>query len=312
MPTVNEFWQVAAQVASERGGLVVGFPGHSELPELGSALDNVLGFASPATVTVVRPSDWADWIEQVEAFYRLRPEWGRGKRGTADAKYYRVKVAELDPSVNNAFAAGSPFSTSLDIPSFGGYAAALSGFHGVTFWPRVLARIIDFLVLYFAAMLAGFLFGLILAIAAGGRPPAWLLGRVFQSHLAGFVAATLGMLAYHVICTSVHGSTLGKFLLSMQVIQEDGSPCRPKSAIIRELGYFVDGIFFGLVGYFAMREDPEHQRLGDEWADTIVCKQVQVPPAGQRSGMQFALGFLLAVAADIALLMTGWLIQMNS
>ena len=88
--------------------------------------------------------------------------------------------------------------------------------------------------------------------------------------------------------------------------------CRPKSAIIRELGFFVDGMFFGLVGYFAMREDPEQQRLGDEWGDTIVCKRAQVPSTSQKSGTQFVLGLLLGIAADIALLMTGWVIQMNS
>jgi uncharacterized RDD family membrane protein YckC len=99
----------------------------------------------------------------------------------------------------------------------------------------------------------------------------------------------------------------------MQVIQDDGSQCRPKSAIIRELGYLVDLLpFFGIVGYFAMREDPEQQRLGDEWADTIVCKRSQVPSASQRTGTQFVLGLLLGVAVDMALLMTGWLIQMNS
>jgi uncharacterized RDD family membrane protein YckC len=98
----------------------------------------------------------------------------------------------------------------------------------------------------------------------------------------------------------------------MQVVQDDGSNCRPKSAIIRELGFFVDTLFFGLVGYFAMREDPEQQRLGDEWADTIVCQRAQVPSTSQRAGTQFVLGLILGIAADIALLMTGWLIQMNS
>ena len=91
MPTVNEFWKVAAQVASERGALVVGFTKESEQPELGSAIDNVFGFAPQAPVTVISLSDWADWIEQVEAFYRLKPDWGRAKRGSADANYYRVK-----------------------------------------------------------------------------------------------------------------------------------------------------------------------------------------------------------------------------
>jgi uncharacterized RDD family membrane protein YckC len=323
MRTVNEFWKVAAQVASERGGLVVGFTKDSEQPELGSALDNVFGFVPKAPVRVISRSDWADWIEQVEAFYRLRPDWGRAKRGTADANYYRVnfdgkfegKFDEFDAPVRSTsgttFNTSAPFST-LAIPSFGGYSEPLSDFQGVTFWPRLLARVIDILVHYIAAVLAGFLFALILSIAAGGVPPARVLQRTFQNNFAAFVAGLLGLFAYNVICTSVHGSTLGKLLLSMQVIQDDGSPCRPKSAIIRELGYFVDAMFFGVIGYFAMRDDPEQKRHGDEWADTIVCKRAQVPSASRRPGTQFVLGFLLGIAADIALLMTGLLIQMNS
>ena len=331
MRTVNEFWEVAAQVSSERGGLVVGFTKDSEQPELGSALDNVFGFVPQAPVRVISRSDWADWIEQVEAFYRLRPDWGRAKRGTADANYYRVnfdvkfegkfegkvgrKVDEFDAPVRSTsgttFNTREPFST-LAIPFFGGYSEPLTGFQGVTFWPRLLARIIDLLVHYIAALLAGFLFALILAIAAGGAPPVAVLHRTFQNNFAVIVAGLLGLFAYNVICTSVHGSTLGKLLLSMQVIQDDGSPCRPKSAIIRELGYFVDALFFGLIGYYAMREDPEQKRHGDEWADTLVCKRAQVPSASRRPGMQFVLGLLLGIAADIALLMTGLLIQMNS
>lgn len=324
MPTVDEFWKVAAQVASERGGLVVGFTKDSEQPELGSGLDNLFGLALQSPATIISLSDWADWVEQVEAFYRLRPDWGRGKRGAADANYYRVKfegkfegkLNKFDGAAGSVsstlFGTSSPFSTSLDIPSFGGYAEPLSGLQGVTFWPRLLARVIDFVLHFVSASLAGILFALILTLAASGHPPPPVLERLFQPHYARIIAGVLGLVAYNVICTSISGITLGKLLLRVQVIQDDGSPCRPKSAIIRELGYFVDGMFFGLVGYFAMREDPEQQRLGDEWADTIVCKRTQVPSTSQRTGTQFVLGLLLGIAVDMALMMTGWLIQMNS
>jgi len=323
MPTVDEFWRIAALVAAERGGLVVGFTRDSDQPELGSVLDNLFGFAPQSPVTVASRSDWADWIEQVEAFYRLKPDWGRAKRGTADANYYRVKfdTTKFAPNLNEfdaplrsisstSFGGGAAYSTL--VTSFGGAAAPLSGLEGVTFWPRLAARLIDLLVHYVASFAGGFVFALILTIASGGHPPAWVLQRIFERHFIRYAAAILGWIAYNVICTSVHGSTLGKLLLRMQVVQDDGSNCRPKSAIIRELGFFVDSLFFGLVGYFAMREDPEQQRLGDEWADTIVCQRTQVPSTSQKSGRQFAVGLLFGIAADMALLMIGLLIQMNS
>ena len=125
MPTVNEFWKVAAQVAAERGGLVVGFTKDSEQPELGSALDNVFGFAPESPVTVISLSDWADWIEQVEAFYRLKPDWGRAKRGSADASYYRVEfettkfeTGKLETGGTKFNAFDSPLS-SISNTSFG-------------------------------------------------------------------------------------------------------------------------------------------------------------------------------------------------
>jgi len=331
MPTVNEFWNVAAQVAAERGGLVVGFAKDSKQPELGSALDNVFGFATQAPVRVISLSDWADWVEQVEVFYRLRPGWGRGKRGEAGANYYRVKFeakfesgfeskfetkfdefdapvsfrASTAPNANPSFSANA-------IPSFAGYAEPLTGFQGMPFWIRLVARVIDLMVHYVAGFVAGMLFALLLAIAAGGRPPAWILQRISQHSMISTAAAILGWIVFHVICTSVHGSTPGKLLLSMQVIQDDGSPCRPTSAILRELCFFVDAMVFGLVAYFVMRRDPQQKRLGDGWADTIVCKRGEVPAASKQAGTRFALALVLAIAADIALLMIGWLIQINS
>ncbi len=74
------------------------------------------------------------------------------------------------------------------------------------------------------------------AMPAGGRPTLPILLRISHHRLPLFLASVLGYFAYHTICTSVHGSTLGKLLLSLQVLQDDGSLCRPLSAVILELG----------------------------------------------------------------------------
>jgi hypothetical protein len=87
VPAADEFWLVAARVVAERGYLVVGFNEGSELPELGSALDNVLGFKPQQRLTVVELTDWKDWKEQMETFYVFRPDWGSGQRGDANAAY---------------------------------------------------------------------------------------------------------------------------------------------------------------------------------------------------------------------------------
>ena len=315
MPSVDEFWQVAAQVVSERGGLVVGFTEHSTQPELGSTLDNVLGFEARSSPIIASLSDWTDWKEQVETFYRLRPSWGRGKIGDPNARYYRIKFRDLDRISSNSPSrsiADSSLPSFLAIPSFGGYAAPDAGLQGAPFWRRALARVIDYAVHYLTGWIAGLLFVFMLAIASGGRPPLWVLRRLSAVDLPMLLAALIGYALYQVICASICGSTLGKVLLSLQVVQDDGSPCRLKSAVIRELGYFVDALFFGLVGLMAMRDDPQQKRLGDQWAATIVCKRADVPPESKQSALRFVLGMMLGICADIAIMTVGLLIQMNS
>jgi uncharacterized RDD family membrane protein YckC len=308
MPTETEFWEAASQVVSERGALVVGFKKDSDQPELGSTLNNVLGFKARTEVSVTGFSDWQDWQEQVEVFYRLRPAWGRGKSGDPGAMYYRVK---FDPAAKSTAGLASSFSSGLVLPSLGQYME--SGLRGVSFWPRALARVIDIVIHRLLIIVAAFIFGILLRIATSGRPPVWISRGQLHTSLEMFLSGAAGWFAYHVICTSVSGSTLGKLLLSMQVVQDDGSPCRLKSAILRELGYYVpDGLFFGILGYISMKHDPMHKRHGDDWAGTMVCKRAYLPARSQQdAAMKFLLGFMLGAFADIALVTLGALVQMN-
>jgi hypothetical protein len=137
LPTADEFWSAAEEVVSQRGHLVVGFSAGSDQPELGSMLENVLGFKPQQRVTVVEVTDWSDWKEQVETFYIVRPAWGLGSAGDPDATYYRVRFC----------APGTPFL------------------------PRAAARLIDFVLLTYLAHMAGRLFRFLLAMAAGGVSP---------------------------------------------------------------------------------------------------------------------------------------------
>ena len=136
MPSADEFWSAASEVVSERGHLVIGFTEGSEQPELGTALENVLGFRPRRPLTIVGNADWTEWKEQVETFYRIRPTWGRGKIGDPDGKYYRVKFAP-------------------DVPSFSGYAiqSVPEGFAGEPFWRRAIARILELALLIRVAAL---------------------------------------------------------------------------------------------------------------------------------------------------------------
>lgn len=207
------------------------------------------------------------------------------------------------------FPDGAANSTTL---SFGGYAARPADLAGIGFWPRVGARVIDFVVHYCVSFAAATFFTVLLAAASGGHIPFGVLVKLRHPGLTGFVFGTLGAFIYQVVSVSVHGSTLGKHVLSMVVVQEDGTPCRVGSAIIRELGYFFDALFFGAVGYSCMQVNLKKQRYGDQWAHTIVCKRSSVAPDLLRSDTRFALGLTLAMMADAALTIVGLLLRINS
>ncbi len=200
----------------------------------------------------------------------------------------------------------------LESFSFGGYGEQSGKLRGSGFWPRAGARIIDLIVHFCISLFTALLMGFLVAIAAAAThaPAMLLIHKMTASGVSAFVLAIIGALAYHTVCDSVSGSTMGKLIFSMVVVQEDGSPCGFKSALIRNLAYYVDGLFFGLIGYSAMKRDEAQQRYGDEWAHTIVCKRSDIAPEKLRSGGRFALGFLLACMADASILIVSMLIRL--
>jgi hypothetical protein len=110
-----------------------------------------------------------------------------------------------------------PAPPMFEVGSFGGYLDNAVAIEGVSFWPRVAARVIDLLVHYFIGFGAAMFFGILLAVAAGitGHSAALQYVKLRQVGMIGFITAILGSLAYNTICEGVHGSTLGKRVLSI-------------------------------------------------------------------------------------------------
>ena len=125
-----------------------------------------------------------------------------------------------------------------------------------------------------------------------------------------FFASICGYFAYQTLCTSIYGSTLGKRLLSLSVVQDDGSLCRPRSAIIRELAFFLDSFFFGVVAYSGMKENDQHKRYGDWWANTVVVKRPKGLQEGKQGAGRFVLGLMLGIMAEVVFVMLGLSVMM--
>lgn len=103
---------------------------------------------------------------------------------------------------------------------------------------------------------------------------ATMLAIVAPGGLYGALVALLifaGEWLYSSLAEGLYGTTPGKKVMGLAVVQRDGSPCGLEAAFIRNIVRFVDLLppiyGFGLV---SMLFSPDFQRLGDRAAGTVV------------------------------------------
>ena len=118
--------------------------------------------------------------------------------------------------------------------------------------------------LAYAVDVVAVLGAVVLAQCARGR-------RSIRGVVRGFVVAGLLAGPYHVLLEGGVGQTVGKRLLGIAVVREDGGPCTYRAALIRTLYRFVDWFpaAYG-VGLLSMVLDGRCRRLGDRAAGTVV------------------------------------------
>ena len=134
--------------------------------------------------------------------------------------------------------------------------------------PRLVAQIIDGIILMIINwMLAAAMFG----------------GFTFE--VFGFAALSfmgVGMLlflAYFIVLEGMFGATVGKMVVKLKVVREDGSACGIGPAVIRNVLRIVDALpFFYLIGLILISRSDKKQRLGDSIAKTVVVKSSQAQP----------------------------------
>lgn len=178
--------------------------------------------------------------------------------------------------------------------------------NAVPFGPRAGARVIDLVVAQVAGTVGGAMAGITLALLALSG-----LGRSdWAQHLnLGFglnlVVGGLAGVAGHAVSLVVCGTTLGKRLLGLRVVTTDGRRPGIVAAVVRELAWYVDSFFFGLVAFKAMENSPLQQRLGDAWANTVVVRSNTISGTGAASGGLVVVGILLGLAAHALVLGLG-------
>jgi uncharacterized RDD family membrane protein YckC len=145
------------------------------------------------------------------------------------------------------------------------------------FWRRLLAFIVDEIILYFVT-LALFLVGL-LAMGLRGEKvsrimssPDNLMQGMGGTGLLYMAASMLAAMAYFTWFHGTLGRTPGKMLMGLRVIQASGDPMTPGVAFLRWVGYLISAIPFSL-GFLWVAFDRRKQGWHDKIAMTLVIRK---------------------------------------
>lgn len=132
-----------------------------------------------------------------------------------------------------------------------GYAFGPFAYAGVP--RRFLALLLDAVIVLFPLTI-------VVGLLSGGGESASML----------LLALVLG---YYVLCEAATGATLGKRMVGIRVVGEDGRDLTFGAAVVRNVLRLVDGFFFYLVGVIFALTSSRRQRLGDRAAHTVVVRR---------------------------------------
>ena len=112
-----------------------------------------------------------------------------------------------------------------------------------------------------------------------------LSGGAYENHVSGqtnvgtdlsgraLLFLTLLSFGYYIVCEGATGATLGKRMVGIRVVGEDGEHVTFGAAVVRNLVRVVDALFFYFVGFIFAILSTRGQRLGDRAAHTIVVRR---------------------------------------
>ena len=169
---------------------------------------------------------------------------------------------------------------------------------------RVAARLVDVAVHYGVSFYAIFWLSMAAAVAVPEQMDA-IIARLGENTFFGVILGVLGSVLYHTCMEGMHGSSIGKRLFGLTVLDAEGGPCSLRQGWKRSLAFLVDSFFLGMVGYSAAKGSPMRQRVGDDWADTVVVRTRSVPVPLRRSGKELFAAFIGGFACDFILVALG-------
>ncbi len=162
------------------------------------------------------------------------------------------------------------------------------------------ARIIDLLVGQFVGFIGGMIGAVILAILQllGAAAPGWASSFESNNLLFNVLSGLSSSMSGAVAGAWLAGVSPGKAMLGLRVVSVTGERPGFGACVVRELGYLIDSLFFGLIGKAAMDGSPLKQRHGDGWAGTTVVRRDTLNVSVAGSGLRVAMGVLAFMAAQ--------------
>lgn len=88
---------------------------------------------------------------------------------------------------------------------------------------------------------------------------------------SGVILYVLAVGVYHVWMHTTYGATIGKMIMKLKVVREDGKKLTYNDAILRELATYLSGAVF-MLGYLNVIWDPKKQAWHDRIAKTFVLQ----------------------------------------
>jgi len=169
---------------------------------------------------------------------------------------------------------------------------------------RVAARLVDVVVHYGVIFYTAIWLSAMAVVAVPEQMDA-ITTKLGENTFFGVVLGVLGSVLYHTCMEGLHGSSIGKRLFGLTVLNAEGGPCSLWQGWKRSLAFLLDSFFFGMVGYAAASGSPMKQRVGDDWADTVVVRTRSLPAPLLRSGKELFAAFAGGFACDFLLVALG-------
>ena len=139
---------------------------------------------------------------------------------------------------------------------------------------RLLAWLIDFLVLLFLsfiiALISGFFIAFLLIYVSIVSADSSIV-RFLSDFIGGFIGFSVNLLYFTLFWSSKFQGTPGKILLGLKIVDANGNKISYSTALIRYISTIISSLLLG-IGYLLIIFDGKKQALHDKLASTYVIK----------------------------------------